>query len=209
MADLRQRVVILAVVGVAALIGAFLPAALTNTAREKKAASTTASTAERTGIEIGGTFALTDQDGRRVDEKTWDGKVRLLFFGFTHCPDVCPTTLLAMSDLLDQMGPAADQVVPMLVTVDPDRDSPEVLKDYIASFHPGTVALTGSPTDIAAVLRSFGAFARKVPTDGGDYTMDHTATIYLLDRTGRFRGTLDRHEEPAIWRQKVERVVIP
>jgi len=135
---------------------------------------------------IGGPFRLLDQNGRVVTEADLKGEPFLVFFGFTHCPDVCPTTLFELSQVLDKLGPDAAKVRVLFVTVDPERDKPDTLKDYLSSFNPNVVGLTGDPAAIAAIAKEYRVYLKKVPLEGGDYTMDHTALVYLMDRDGRF-----------------------
>jgi protein SCO1/2 len=135
---------------------------------------------------IGGTFRLTDQNGRTVTDADLKGKPFLVFFGFTHCPDVCPTALFEMSEAFRRLGPDAEKINAIFISVDPARDTPEKLKDYLQSFHPRISALTGTQAEIDAVAKAYKAYAKKVPLDGGEYTMDHTAIVYLMDREGRF-----------------------
>lgn len=136
--------------------------------------------------DVGGPFRLTDQNGRPVGDADLRGKPFLVFFGFTHCPDICPTTLFEISEVLRRLGPAADKTAALFISVDPERDTPEKLKDYLTSFHPNVRGLTGTPEEIAAVVKTFRAYARKEPLPGGGYTMDHTALVYLMDKNGRF-----------------------
>jgi protein SCO1/2 len=135
---------------------------------------------------IGGPFRLTDQDGRIVTEEDLKGRPSLVFFGFTHCPDVCPTTLFDISLIMAALGPDADRTRAVLITIDPERDTREVLKDYLSSFDPHLSALTGDLPAIAQVAKEYRAYFKKVPLDGGGYTMDHTAIVYLMDKEGRF-----------------------
>ena len=135
---------------------------------------------------VGGPFTLTDQDGRTVTEADFKGKPFLVFFGFTHCPDICPTALFDMSETFSRLGPDADKMSALFISVDPERDTPEKLKDYLQSFHPRISALTGTPEQIEAVTKAYKAYAKKVPLDGGEYTVDHSAIVYLMDREGRF-----------------------
>jgi protein SCO1/2 len=135
---------------------------------------------------IGGPFKLTDQNGRTVTEADFKGKPFLVFFGFTHCPDVCPTALFDMSEAFRRLGPDAEKMSALFMSVDPERDTPEKLKDYLQSFHPRISALTGTQAEIDAVTKAYKAYAKKVPLDGGEYTMDHTAIVDLMDREGRF-----------------------
>ena len=135
---------------------------------------------------IGGPFTLTDQNGRPVSDQDFKGKPFLVFFGFTHCPDVCPTTLFEISEILRTLGPDADRIHALFVTVDPERDTPAVMKDYLSSFDPHLSGLTGDPSAIAAVAKAYRVYFKKVPLDQGGYTMDHTAIVYLMDKNGRF-----------------------
>ncbi|HEX5778686.1 MAG TPA: SCO family protein [Xanthobacteraceae bacterium] len=135
---------------------------------------------------VGGPFSLTDQNGRRVTEADFKGKPVLVFFGFTNCPDICPTALFEMSEVLRRLGPDAEKVNAIFISVDPERDTAEKLKDYLQSFHARISALTGSQADIDAVTRAYKAYAKRVPLEGGNYTMDHSAIVYLMDKNGRF-----------------------
>jgi protein SCO1/2 len=136
--------------------------------------------------QIGGPFRLTDQNGAAVTEQDFKGKTFLVFFGFTHCPEVCPTTLFDISEVMRKLGDDADRTAVVFITVDPDRDTPENLKDYLASFDPHIRGLTGDPAAVAAVAKAYQVYYEKVPLAGGDYTMDHTAIVYLMDKEGRF-----------------------
>ncbi|HJE24026.1 MAG TPA: SCO family protein [Methylorubrum populi] len=140
---------------------------------------------------IGGPFTLVNQDGKTVSERDFAGKPYLMFFGFTHCPDVCPTTLQQISDVLAAMGPKADALTVAFVTVDPERDTPETLKTYLSSFDPRIVGLTGTPEQVAAAVKTFRAYAKKVPSQGGDYTMEHTALVYLMNARNGFVGAVN------------------
>jgi protein SCO1/2 len=145
---------------------------------------------------IGGPFQLTDQAGRIVTEKDLQGRPTLVFFGFTHCPDVCPTSLFEISEVLKAMGKDADRVNAYFVSVDPERDTHEAMKDYLSSFDPHLKGLTGDPGAVAKVISGFRVYARKVPLKDGDYTMDHTALIYLMDRDGRFVAPFNLKRTP-------------
>jgi protein SCO1 len=144
---------------------------------------------------IGAPFRLVDQDGRTVTDADFKGHPFLVFFGFTHCPDVCPTTLFEVSEILRSLGPEAGKVNALFITVDPERDTPAALKDYLASFDPRLRGLTGEPDAVAAVLKGYRVYARKVPQDGG-YTMDHTAIVYLMDKDGRFVAPFSLKRRP-------------
>lgn len=134
---------------------------------------------------IGGPFRLTDQNGRMVTEQDLKGAPFLVFFGFTHCPEVCPTTLFEVSEILRKLGPDADRVRALFITIDSDRDTPAALKDYLSSFDPRMLGLTGDPAEIAAVAKAYRVYYKKVPLEQ-DYTMDHTTIVYLMDKEGRF-----------------------
>jgi protein SCO1 len=135
---------------------------------------------------IGGPFQLVDQNGQAITDRDLLGHPFLVFFGFTHCPDVCPTTLFEVSEVLNRLGPDADRISALFITVDPERDTPPTLKDYLSSFNPRLRGLTGDPAAIAATLKSYHVYAKKVPLEGSEYTMDHTAIVYLMDKDGRF-----------------------
>ena len=154
-------------------------------------------------------FRLVDHFGRNVGPETFAGKVRLVFFGFTHCPDVCPTGLSLMSQLLEELGPDAKGVQALFVTVDPERDTVPILKDYISVFAGDILGLTGTPAQIEEATKAFNAYFKKVPQPSGGYTVDHTASVYLLDRDGNFRATIDLHESQDVALQKIRRVLAP
>jgi protein SCO1/2 len=135
---------------------------------------------------IGGPFRLIDQNGEPFSDTDLRGKSFLVFFGFTHCPDVCPTTLFDISEIMRNLGKDADRTAAVFITVDPERDTPAALKEYLSSFDPHVRGLSGDLADIAAVAKAYRVYYRKVPLDGGDYTMDHTAIVYLMDKEGRF-----------------------
>ena len=137
---------------------------------------------------VGGPFSLVDQDGRRVTEKDFLGKYMLVFFGYTYCPDICPTELQVMSAALDQLGLEADRIQPIFVSIDPARDTPEVLKAYVANFGPRLIGLTGSPEEVAAIAKAYRAYYAKAGngSTGTDYLMDHSSIIYLMGPDGRF-----------------------
>ena len=158
------------------------------------------------GMGIGGPFALTDQDGKRVTQADVAGHPYLVFFGYTHCPDVCPTTLSDMSLMMDALG--KDQPVKALfVTIDPERDTPPVLKAYLSSFDPRIIGLTGDPDAIAAAEKAYRVYAKKVPDKTGDYSMDHTSIVYLMDGEGRFIEALNLEQSPKDAAAEVKRVL--
>ena len=149
---------------------------------------------------VGGPFKLTDQNGQTFTDQDLKGHPFLVFFGFTHCPYVCPTTLFEVSELLRSLGPDADRTRALFITVDPERDTPAVMKDYLSSFDPHLAGLTGDPAAIAAVAKAYRVYYKKVPLDQGGYTMDHTAIVYLMDKDGRFVApfSLKRTTEAAV-----------
>ncbi len=136
--------------------------------------------------EIGGAFALTDQDGKTRTDADFRGRFMLVYFGYSYCPDVCPTTLAMMSAALTKLGSRADRIVPVFVSIDPGRDKPAVLKTYLASFGPDFVGLTGTDKRIESVARAYHVYFAKHPLAGGNYAMDHSGVIYLMGPDGRF-----------------------
>ena len=149
---------------------------------------------------IGGPFALVDGDGRTVTQAAFAGEPTLVFFGYTHCPDVCPTTLDSISQTLKAMGPDKPAKA-LFITLDPARDTPAVMKDYLSSFDPRIVGLTGTQEAVDRVAHEYRVYARKVPAGGGDYSVDHTGVVYLMDKRGdfveSFNPDLDRPAEAA------------
>jgi protein SCO1 len=152
-------------------------------------------------------WRLTDHLGQPVGPGDWQGRPVMVFFGFTWCPDVCPTTLIDISDWLEALGGEADPLVVALITVDPARDTPEVLADYVANFDPRIVGLTGSADDIARAAAAFRVTYEKVPRDDSDYTMTHTAGVFLFGRDGRFVGIIDFHEDRRFALPKIRRAL--
>ncbi|MFE3838568.1 SCO family protein [Pseudogemmobacter sonorensis] len=136
-----------------------------------------------------GDYRLLAHDGRAFTEDSLRGQPSLVFFGFTHCPDVCPTTLGDIALWQDELGDLARDLRVVVITVDPERDTPEVLAGYVGWLD-GAIGVTGAPDEVAKALRAFRAFAARVPLEGGDYTMDHSSQILLFDRGGRFAGTI-------------------
>jgi len=139
---------------------------------------------------IGGSFELVDQNGRKFTEKDLRGKFSLIYFGYTFCPDVCPTELQTMTEALERLGPLAKKIRPVMISVDPERDTPEVLKEYLSNFYPGFVGLTGTPAQVKQAAEAFRVFYRKVKgVEGGagdEYLMDHSSIVYLMDPEGRY-----------------------
>jgi protein SCO1/2 len=137
-------------------------------------------------VQIGGPFQLVDMNGRPVTEKTLLSKPTAIFFGFTYCPEVCPTTMAEMTAWLKALGPDADRLNVVFVSVDPERDTPEQLKLYLSNFDHRIQGFTGTPENIARTAKAYRVYYQKVATDGGGYTLDHSSAIYLFDAQGRF-----------------------
>jgi len=156
---------------------------------------------------IGGPFTLVDQRGDPVTEAALKGHPSAIFFGYTFCPDVCPTTLSDMSDWLQKLGPDGDRLKVYFVTVDPERDTREQLSAYLQAFDARITGLTGSRAAVDQMLRAYRVYSRKVPADGGGYSMDHTASVYLLDKNAVFAGTVDYKEDPDKALDKLKRLI--
>jgi protein SCO1/2 len=145
---------------------------------------------------IGGPFSLIDQHGKPVTDQDLKGHPALVFFGYTHCPDVCPTTLFDVSELLRALGPDAGRAAALFITVDPERDTAPVIKDYLSSFDPHLRGATGEPKAVEAAEKAYRVYAKKVPGENGDYSMDHTALVYLMDKQGRFVAPFSLKRRP-------------
>ena len=141
-------------------------------------------------ISLGGPFELVDEDGETFTHRDIEGRPYAIFFGFTHCPEICPTTLAEMDGWVRQLGEKADGMEFLFVTVDPERDTPELLKSYISSFDPRITALSGTPENIETMVEHYKVYAKRVPLEDGGYTMDHTASIFLINGQGGFAGTI-------------------
>ncbi|MCM2472023.1 SCO family protein [Rhizobium sp. CG5] len=156
-------------------------------------------------------FALTDQTGQPITEQAFRGKPTALFFGFTHCPEVCPTTLFELNNWLTKIDPDGSRLHAFFVTVDPERDTPALLGAYIANVTDRVIGIAGEPSKVAEVIKGFRVYAKKVPLDetkpDGDYTMDHTASVFLLDADGRFVGTIAYGENPDVAEQKLKNLL--
>jgi protein SCO1/2 len=145
---------------------------------------------------IGGPFKLIDQNGRQITEADIRGRPILVFFGYTHCPDVCPTTLFDVSEVMRALGKDADRTGALFITVDPERDTPAVMKDYLSSFDPHLRGATGDRAAIDTAEKAYRVYAKKVPAENGDYSMDHTALVYLMDKQGRFVAPFSLKRRP-------------
>jgi protein SCO1/2 len=156
-------------------------------------------------------FELVAQDGQPITEKAFQGKPTAVFFGFTHCPEVCPTTLFEMNGWLHKVDPDGTRLNGFFVSVDPERDTPEVLGQYVSNVTDRVKGISGPPEKVQAMIKGFKIYAKKVPVDeknpNGDYTMDHTASVFLLDRGGRFAGTIAYGEDPAVAEKKLANLV--
>ena len=194
----RLRILFLVLIAIAATT-ATLGIVLLSQAGPGKGSATT----------MGGPFALTDQTGKQVTEATYRGRYMLIFFGFTNCPDVCPLTLQRIADALDIAPDIAPRVVPILISVDPERDTPEKLKEYVAFFGPSFQGLTGTPDQIGALLKSYGVYAKKVPLPESalQYTVDHSSFIYLYGPDGAFITVFDPALEPEALAAKLKETI--
>jgi len=159
--------------------------------------------------DVGGPFTLTDHTGRRVTDKDFRGKYMLVYFGFTYCPDVCPSGLQVISAALDQIGSKADEITPIFISVDPERDTPEQLALYVSSFHPRLVGLTGTPEEIQNVAKAYRVYYRKVKDEksSADYTVDHTSIIYLMGPNGEFIAHFTHATPVSVMAEKLEKVL--
>jgi protein SCO1/2 len=153
---------------------------------------------------FGDPFSLVDQDGNAVTEAAFRGHPSAVFFGFTHCPEVCPTTLFEMDGWLKTLGDEGKDIRAYFVSVDPERDTPDIMKNYVGNVSDRIIGLTGEPEKVAAMAKSFGIYSKKVPLEGEDYTMDHTASVLLLKPSGDFFGTIayEENQQTAIAKLK-------
>ena len=184
-----RRRTLLGLAGLAAIVGATVAAKLRPADRPKQRV-----------------FILQTVDGKPFGSADLAGKPYLAFFGFTHCPDVCPTALFELSGLLKEIGPAADRITPLFISIDPERDTAELLKLYMTSFDPRIIALRGDAAQTKVAAAAFSAFYRKVATASDSYTMEHTAGLFLIRADGRLQGMLDMHEPRAAQLQKLKRL---
>lgn len=148
------------------------------------------------GSAIGGSFSLVDQNGKTVTNTALEGKWLLVYFGYTHCPDACPTTLNKIALALQNLGAQRDEVRPVFITIDPERDTPQVMKDYVTAFDAPILALTGTAAEVAQAAKNYRVYYAKHPEAGGDYSMDHTSVIYVMDPKGRFTASFTGEDAP-------------
>jgi len=186
----RRFVLIAALLGGLVIMGAGVLLALAHRDTPRGAAGTLLASA------IGGSFRLVDQNGKTVTDADLKGKWSLVYFGYTHCPDACPTALNDIAIALDQLGPKREAVRSVFITVDPERDTPEVLKAYVTSFDAAILALSGSPEEIARAAKAYRVYYAKHPEPGGDYSMDHSSVIYVMDPEGRFTASFTHQSTP-------------
>lgn len=191
----RLRIMLWALVGLAAVGGIFL-------AFQRPPAGSS----ENVMATIGGPFTLTGSDGQPFPSSKLNGKPAVAFFGFTHCPDVCPTTLARLVKLRRQLGQGDDALSIVFITVDPERDRPAEVGSYAGLFNAPVVGLTGTPAQIEQVKKQFGVYSAKVEQPGGGYSVDHTATVFLMDRDGKFVATLSPEEGDAVALEKLKRI---
>lgn len=156
---------------------------------------------------VGGPFSLIDHNGQPVNQTMFDKKPHALFFGFTHCPEICPTSLYEMAGWIEGLGAQADKLRYAFITVDPERDTPEILKDYISAFSDKIVGLTGSEEQVQGVIKSYRVFAERVPLEDDDYTMNHTASVFLMNADGTFQGTIAYGEDTEVAQQKLSNLI--
>lgn len=180
---MRRRVLVLG--GAAAALGATAGGALYVRSRHGKPL-----------LRVGGPFSLMDVDGRTVTDRDLLGKPTLIYFGFTYCPEICPTTLTDIGQWLEKLGPEAARLNVVFITVDPQRDTAPQLKRYLSNFDPRIRGLTGSPEAIAATAKAYRIYYSKVPLEGGEYTVDHSTAVYLFDRRGEFVGPIGYGSSP-------------
>lgn len=156
---------------------------------------------------FGGPFSIGDMRGGRLTERDLIGRPSLLFFGFTHCPDICPTTLTDISDWFERLGDAGRELTAYFVTVDPERDTAPFMREYLAAFDDRIVGLVGDENETRRIAEAWRVLYRRVPLDGGNYTMDHTASVFMIDRKGQFAGTIDFHEDREVALAKLRMLV--
>tara|TARA_R110002020_G_scaffold194317_5_gene395035 strand:- start:1559 stop:2188 length:630 start_codon:yes stop_codon:yes gene_type:complete len=158
------------------------------------------------GLDLGTEFTLVDHTGAPITQAAFEGRPTLLYFGFTRCPEVCPTTLYEMSGWFEALGEEGRDLQAFFITVDPERDTPEIMKGYAEAFSDRVTGITGDPDEIAKVIAAWHVYAAKVPTEDGDYTMDHTASVFLIDRHGEFKGTIAYGESAETATAKLRRL---
>jgi len=158
------------------------------------------------GMKLGTDFTLVDHNGDMITQAAFAGRPTLVFFGFTRCPEVCPTTLYEMAGWFEALGEQGRDLQAFFISVDPERDTPEIMKSYAEALTDRVTGITGDPDEIAKVIAAWHVYAAKIPTDDGDYTMDHTASVFLMDENGVFKGTIAYGENPETAIAKLKRL---
>jgi len=158
------------------------------------------------GMKLGTDFTLVDHNGNTITQAAFAGRPTLVFFGFTRCPEVCPTTLYEMAGWFEALGEQGRDLQAFFISVDPERDTPEIMKSYAEALTDRVTGITGDPDEIAKVIAAWHVYAAKIPTDDGDYTMDHTASVFLMDKNGEFKGTIAYGESPETAIAKLKRL---
>lgn len=158
------------------------------------------------GEPYGEPFTLVDQNGAEITEAAFRGHPSAIFFGFTHCPEICPTTLFEMDGWLKQIGDEGKDIRAYFVSIDPERDTADILKNYVSNVSQRIVGITGEPDKVHEMAKAYGIYFKKVETEGGDYTMDHTASVLLLNAKGEFAGTIAYGESPQAAVAKLKRL---
>jgi protein SCO1/2 len=156
---------------------------------------------------IGGPFHLVDQNGRTVTNTQLEGKWLLVYFGYTHCPDACPTALNNIALALQDLGAKRGEVRPVFITIDPERDTPQALKDYVSAFDAPILALTGTAAEVAQAANNYRVYYAKHPEPGGDYSMDHTSVIYVMDPKGRFTTSFTGEDPPDQMAERLKKLL--
>ncbi|WP_417434897.1 SCO family protein [Hoeflea sp.] len=159
------------------------------------------------GLKLGTDFTLVDHNGAPITQAAFAGRPTMVFFGFTRCPEVCPTTLYEMAGWFEALGEEGCDLQAFFISVDPERDTPEIMKSYAEALTDRVTGITGDPDEIAKVIAAWHVYAAKIPTDDGDYTMDHTASVFLMDENGNFKGTIAYGENPDTAIAKLRRLV--
>lgn len=158
------------------------------------------------GMKLGTDFTLVDHNGDTITQAAFAGRPTMIFFGFTHCPEVCPTTLYEMAGWFEALGEQGRDLQAFFISVDPERDTPEIMKSYAEALTDRVTGITGNPDEIEKVIAAWHVYAAKIPTDDGDYTMDHTASVFLMDESGVFKGTIAYGENPETAIAKLKRL---
>ncbi len=159
-------------------------------------------------VKLGGPFTLHDQNGKPVSDSDFRGRYMLVYFGFTFCPDMCPTGLATVGRALDKLGDEAAKIAPIFITIDPERDTPERLKNYVAEFHPSILGLSGTTEQTKTVTDAYHVYFKKTDTeDGPDYLMDHSAMIYLMDKQGNYLEAFDEEEKPDVLAAELRKAI--